>query len=176
MNNLIHTELLKLSKEQKDRKTQKTKRAFWKNPRIWRKYFNKIFLTDWLIFEVNSFELCWLSCTKLSYFQFIEWFGWHRQKQPPEMFYKKRILVSQSFAKFTGKHLCQSLFFNKVAVWGLQLYWKRDSGTGAFLWTPFYETPLDEWFYCHRVYIILILNWRFIFLTLKNLVFQNFAN
>ena len=35
------------------------------------------------------------------------------QKQPPEVFYKKGLL--KTFAKFTGKHLCQSLFFNKVA-------------------------------------------------------------
>ena len=34
------------------------------------------------------------------------------QKQPPEVFCKKRVL--RNFAKFTGKHLCQ-LFFNKVA-------------------------------------------------------------
>ena len=32
----------------------------------------------------------------------------------PEVFYKKRVL--RDFAKFTGKHLCQSLFFDKVAV------------------------------------------------------------
>ena len=32
----------------------------------------------------------------------------------------------KDFAKLTGKHLCQSLFFNKVL--------KRDSGTGDFLW------------------------------------------
>ena len=31
----------------------------------------------------------------------------------PDMFHKKDVL--KSFAKFTGKHLCQSLFFNKVA-------------------------------------------------------------
>ena len=35
------------------------------------------------------------------------------QKQPPEVFYKKSAL--RNFTKFTGKHLCQSLFFNKVA-------------------------------------------------------------
>ena len=35
------------------------------------------------------------------------------QKQPPELFYKKSVL--KNFAKFTRKHLCQSLFFNKVA-------------------------------------------------------------
>ena len=43
-------------------------------------------------------------------------------------------LVLRNFAKFTGKHLCQSLFFNKVAATGLQLYLKRDSGTSVFLW------------------------------------------
>ena len=31
-------------------------------------------------------------------------------KQLPEVFYKKGVL--RNFAKFTGKHLCQSLFFN----------------------------------------------------------------
>ena len=33
---------------------------------------------------------------------------------------KKGVL--KNFAKFTGKHLCQSLFFIKVAALGLQLY------------------------------------------------------
>ena len=31
----------------------------------------------------------------------------------PEVFYKKGVL--RNFAKFTGKHLCQSLIFNKLA-------------------------------------------------------------
>ena len=31
----------------------------------------------------------------------------------PEVFCKKEVL--ENFEKFTGKHLCQSLFFNKVA-------------------------------------------------------------
>ena len=35
------------------------------------------------------------------------------QIQPPEMFYKKGIY--KYFAKFTGIHLCQSIFLNKVA-------------------------------------------------------------
>ena len=34
----------------------------------------------------------------------------------PEVFCRKRVL--NNFARFTGKQLCQSLFFNKVA--GLQ--------------------------------------------------------
>ena len=35
------------------------------------------------------------------------------QKQLPEVFYKKCVL--RNFTKFTGKHLCQSLFFSEVA-------------------------------------------------------------
>ena len=34
-------------------------------------------------------------------------------KQPREVFFKKGVL--KNFANFTGKHLCWSLFFNKVA-------------------------------------------------------------
>ena len=36
------------------------------------------------------------------------------QKQPPDVFNKKGVL--RNFVKFTGKHLCQSLFLNKVEV------------------------------------------------------------
>ena len=35
------------------------------------------------------------------------------RKQPPEVFYKKGVL--KKLTKFTGKHLLQSLCFNKVA-------------------------------------------------------------
>ena len=35
------------------------------------------------------------------------------QKQPLELFYKKSVL--KNIAIFTGKHLCQNLFLNKVA-------------------------------------------------------------
>ena len=35
------------------------------------------------------------------------------QKEPPQVFYKKGVL--KNFAKFTGKNLCESLFFDKVA-------------------------------------------------------------
>ena len=40
--------------------------------------------------------------------------------QPLEVFHEKGVL--RNFAKFAGKHLCQSLFFNKVAGRGLHLY------------------------------------------------------
>ena len=46
----------------------------------------------------------------------------------PELFSK--IGVPRNFTKFTGKQLRQSPFFKKVADRGLQLYEKRDSGTG----------------------------------------------
>ena len=35
------------------------------------------------------------------------------QKQRPQVFYKK--IVFKNFIKFIGKHLCQSLYLNKVA-------------------------------------------------------------
>ena len=38
---------------------------------------------------------------------------WYLQKMPPEVIYKKGVL--KNFAKFTGKHLYQSLCFNKIA-------------------------------------------------------------
>ena len=38
----------------------------------------------------------------------------------PEVFCKKGVL--RNFGKFAGKHLCPSLFSNKVAGLGLQLY------------------------------------------------------
>ena len=34
------------------------------------------------------------------------------QKQPPEVFFQKGVL--KNFPIFTGKHLCHSLFYNKV--------------------------------------------------------------
>ena len=40
-------------------------------------------------------------------------FAHHVRSSCPEVFCKKDVL--ENFAKFTVKHLCQSLFFNKVA-------------------------------------------------------------
>ena len=49
----------------------------------------------------------------------------------PEAFCKKGVL--RNFIKFTEKHLCQSLFVNKVAGLRPATLSKRDSGTGIFL-------------------------------------------
>ena len=54
-----------------------------------------------------------------------------------EAYYKKIVL--RNFAKFTGKHLCQRLFFNKVAgPRAATCFW-----TGVFLWIlrNFWEIP-----------------------------------
>ena len=54
-----------------------------------------------------------------------------QQQSRPEMLCKKAIF--KNFAKFTGKHLCQSLFFIKVTVLTPATLLKRDFGTGVFL-------------------------------------------
>ena len=45
---------------------------------------------------------------------------------------KKGVL--ENFSKFTGKHLRQGLFFNKVAGLRPATLLKRDSGAGVFLY------------------------------------------
>ena len=59
----------------------------------------------------------------------------------PEVFCKKGVL--RNFTKFTGKHLCQSLFFNKVAVIKKRL-WHRCFPVNfmKFLRTPFFTEHL----------------------------------
>ena len=69
-------------------------------------------------------QYLWVMETQIVMFQYVK-----RQKQPPELFCKKSIIGN--FTKFTGKHLCQSLFFNKAA--GLR--------------PPFYRTPLGDCFW-----------------------------
>ena len=60
-------------------------------------------------------------------------------KRQPEAFYEKGVL--RNFAKFTGKYLCKSLFFNKVA--GLIL-WHRcfRVSFAKSLRTPFFTEHL----------------------------------
>ena len=58
------------------------------------------------------------------------------QKQPPEVFYKKG--APRNFAKFTGKHLCQSLFFNEVA--GRRPQAKLMQGLNLFLFVKIFPT------------------------------------
>ena len=46
------------------------------------------------------------------------------------MFSKEYIL--RNFAYFTGKYLCQSLFFNKVACLSLEVYLKKETLAQVF--------------------------------------------
>ena len=63
----------------------------------------------------------------------------------PQVFCQKGFV--KNFLKYTGKHLCRSLFFNEnTCVWDIQLYYKTDSGTGFFyeFWEIFKNTFFIE--------------------------------
>ena len=68
------------------------------------------------------FTLLWRSLTgvSLSLFHMIPVFSLHSRNSHQRCSIRKDVL--RDFAKFTGKHLCQTLFFSKVAGLGLQLY------------------------------------------------------
>ena len=63
----------------------------------------------------------------------------NQQKQPPEVSHKKGVL--RNFTKFTGKHLCQSLFFNKVA--GLSTLFLQNTFFTEHFWITASES---SWF------------------------------
>ena len=75
------------------------------------------------------------------------------QKQPPEMFCKKGVL--RNFAKFTGKHLCQNPFFNKVVCPRPATSFKKETLTQVFscefLRTPFSQKTSGG---CFQIYFI----------------------
>ena len=52
------------------------------------------------------------------------------QMQPPEVFCKKGVL--RNFKRFTGKHVCQNLFFNKVVGCLASNLIKKETLTQAF--------------------------------------------
>ena len=51
----------------------------------------------------------------------------------PEVLYRKCVL--KGFSKFTGKHLLQSFFFNRVAGLVFKLYGEGNPDIGGFMWT-----------------------------------------
>ena len=85
-----------------------------------------------------------------------------RQKQPPKCSVKKGVL--RNFGKFTGKHLCQSLFFNKVAG-----FIKKETLTQVFSCefcktsknTFSYRTPLVAASNCYKNRTISGIFWQF---------------
>ena len=75
--------------------------------------------------------------------------GKNFQKQPPEVLCKKDVL--RNFGKFTGKHLCLRLFFNKVAgrrpaTLLKKSLWDRCFPVNfpKFLRTPFIQNTLGQ--------------------------------
>ena len=69
-------------------------------------------------------------CLKLFSLQKIKKNKSSIKKQPPEGFCKKGVL--KKFHKIRLKHLCWRLFLTEFQVWGLQLYYKRDSNSQCF--------------------------------------------
>ena len=59
-------------------------------------------------------------------------FIYQKRSYSTEVFYKKYVL--KNFPKFTGKHLCPRLVFDKVAGLSPATWLKKDSSTGVFLW------------------------------------------
>ena len=76
------------------------------------------------------------------------------EKQPLEVFCRKGDLTS--FAKFTGKHLCQSLFFNKVACLRPATLLQRKLWLRCFpvIFAKFLRTPF---FKKHLLWLLLML-------------------
>ena len=80
-----------------------------------------------------------------------------------DVFCKKGVL--RNFAKFTWKHLCWSLFFNKLAGLRPESLLKRDSDTGVFRWilwnflrTPFLQNLCSGCFFIKDLFLSIFCN------------------
>ena len=65
--------------------------------------------------------------------------------------------VLKNFAKFIGNTCARVYFKIKLQVLCKQLYWKRDSGTGVFLWI--FEKVLRTPFFTEHLLWLLLLFW-----------------
>ena len=110
-------------------RTRRTKKVAWSSTFLWKifsAYADFFWRSSWLCacLKVESYteaekSACWkpalsINCATIleslnNYFRLKK-----RRSSRPEVFCKKVVL--RNFRKFTGKHLCQSLFLNKVAV------------------------------------------------------------
>ena len=71
-----------------------------------KKISQKDFTKDLFRSNSSTKRSCWQGSYNITFLK--------TRKQPPEVFCKK--VVFKSLTNFTGKHLCQSLFFNKAAA------------------------------------------------------------
>ena len=104
---------------------------------------------------MHSFSTFASSCHNISFLLLLKIMGF--QKQPPEVFYKKGVL--RIFTKFTGKDLCKSLFFNKVAGLRAATLLKKKLQHRyfpvkfiKFLRNLFYRTPPGDCFQVLQLY------------------------
>ena len=99
----------------------------WKTKRVALLLFN-LFLTNFL-WQISDSSILYFSeillacCIRINLIY---------RNSHLEVFCKKGVL--KSFTTFKGKHLCQSLCFNKVKGLSPVTLLKKDSGAGAFLW------------------------------------------
>ena len=126
---------------------------------------NLITFQSWLIWA--TFCFCFtkssfgkLGCEECSYQSFEKCRSSRSQmffrSSRPKDFCKKAAL--RDFAKFTGKHLCQSLLIHKVAGQGRQHYLKRDPGTDVSY--EFCEIWKNTFFTEHLSWLLLVLQNR----------------
>ena len=97
------------------------------------KKYKNIFIIYFICLLFILFLLWWLSWYYNFYFAlFRNTMSGNAKSNHRRFSVRRSVLIN--FAKFTGKHLCQSLFFNKVAGHPATLLKTRDSGTSIFLW------------------------------------------
>ena len=94
---------------------------------------------------------------------FVHFSNKRRFEQITDVFYEKCVL--RNVTKFTWKHLCWSLFFNKVPGLRPENLLKRESNTGVFWWilrnflrTLFLQKPSGGCFFKTWKIEVLILN------------------
>ena len=99
-------------------------------------------------------------------------------QKPLEVFYEKGVL--KNFAKFTGKHLCQSLFFINIAgQWPTILLkkklWNRyfPVNFAKFLRSPFLWKPSERLLLSMRIHFAVIILLR---KTLRSYVIYSINN
>ena len=120
--------------------------------------FKNTFFTEYLLAIASLLDFTFLSIFSHSPFTFrlsvrfawllagkMKWLKLSRSSHP-ELFCPKGVL--KKFTKFTGKRLCQNIFFNKIAGRPSTLLNKRlwhrcfPMNFGKFLRTLYYRTPL----------------------------------
>ena len=116
----------------------KINEIFW--AKLYYKMTDLFWLWDFLLEDLKFKELWWSPLARVDKYFFFHFLSSAKPWRPtflltptlppPLVFCKKGVL--REFTKFTGKNLCQSLFINKVAGQGRQLYFKKDPGTGVF--------------------------------------------